>query len=136
MDFIIWKDQYSVGIDKIDDQHKKLIKILNELYELFMEKTAEQNLIKILDQLMDYTHYHFLNEEQLFVESGYYDSAQHKKIHDKFKKEVVSLIDEVKEGKTRVTYKLMTFLNNWLLKHIQEEDQRYAEHVQKYLKHK
>lgn len=134
MDFITWKEQYSVGIDKIDDQHKKLIKILNELYELFMNKAAEQNIIKILDQLKDYTHYHFLTEEQLFIESNYIDTTKHKTLHDKFKTEVISFIDEVKEGKITVTYKVMTFLNNWLLTHIQKEDQRYTEHLQKYLK--
>jgi hemerythrin-like metal-binding protein len=134
MNFITWKDHYSVGIDKIDDQHKKLVKILDELYDSFVNKTSDQKIIKVLDNLKEYTQYHFLTEEQLFEDSGYSESVKHKILHDKFRKEVNSFIDEVKEGKNMVTYKLLTFLNNWLITHIQKEDQRYAAHLQKHLK--
>ncbi len=127
--YVRWKDDYSVGITEIDNQHKILIQILNELYTAFTQNTTKTQLKDILVQLVDYAQYHFTAEETLFVGSGYTNADKHVAKHNDFKKTVSDFMDDFEKSNARITYKLMTFLNNWLISHIMEEDQEYAPYI-------
>lgn len=131
--FIIWKQEYSLGIENIDNQHKRLIDIINELYSAFMEKSTEEKLLDVLYHLLDYTKYHFSTEEQLLVSSSYEMMKEHIAEHEEFINKVNGFIEDYNNGKKSLTYKLMGFLNSWLVNHIQDEDKKYIGHVQKYI---
>jgi hemerythrin-like metal-binding protein len=124
--FILWNELYNIGIQIIDVQHKKLVDILNELYESFVDQTSGQKLNKILDELKDYTVYHFGVEEDLFIKFGYPHSESHLEEHQGFVKRIEEFNLELKEGKTKLTFQLMNFLKNWLLTHICGSDQAYV----------
>ena len=69
---IEWKPEYNVHIDTIDQQHKKLVAIINELYELLTDETGVKEYIsKIIDDLKEYTIYHFSTEEDLMKNSSH-----------------------------------------------------------------
>lgn len=126
--FILWNESYSVGIKRIDEQHKKLIVILNKLYESFVDQTTGQKLKEIIDELIDYTQYHFKTEEDLFKQSAYPDNDKHIEEHSEFIVKVTRFKTEFEAGKTNLTFQLMNFLRNWLINHIAISDQEYAGH--------
>ena len=134
--FFKWKEEYSVGIQKIDEQHKKLVDIINEFYTAFTENTTKDKMGDILNLLIDYTQYHFSTEEQLFLESGYQESNEHISEHKKFIETIEGFIKEYRAGSGAVTYKLMSFLRNWLQNHIIREDKKYSDHLVKFLEFK
>ena len=71
--YLTWKDSYSVGIESIDNDHKKLIHLINNLQTSIDYKTDKQFEKQTLDEVIDYTHYHFSREEELMKKHGYPD---------------------------------------------------------------
>lgn len=126
--FVLWNNSYSVGIERIDTQHKKLIDILNKLYESFIDQTIGQKLEEIVKELIDYTDYHFKTEEELFEKSDYQEKEKHIEEHQKFIQKVNGFKKELEEKKSSLTFQLMNFLRNWLINHIAISDQAYASH--------
>jgi hemerythrin len=121
-----WKPQYSVQIASIDDQHKKLFAIAEELNTAMAHGQAKVALGKILDRLVQYTVFHFNYEERLMTLHGYSDLAPHKLEHETLKKQVVDFQHEFEGGNAFVSVELMAFLQDWLQKHIQGTDMLYS----------
>ncbi|MDF1549644.1 MAG: bacteriohemerythrin [Bacteroidales bacterium] len=126
--FVLWNKSYSVGIEKIDTQHKKLIDVLNTLYESFVDQTTGQKLEEILHELLSYTDYHFKTEEELFEKYNYPNKDAHIAEHQEFIKRVVGFNEKFSQGKSTLTFQLMNFLRNWLINHICGSDQKYVSH--------
>lgn len=124
-EFMKWNPDYSVNNKIIDDQHKNLIKILNKLYQGFMEKKHLDILIDVVNELEDYTKCHFKTEEDLFVKNNYIGAIEHKKEHDDFVNQVKDFKAEYMRNPGCLTYKLMTFLKNWIVNHINQTDKKY-----------
>lgn len=124
--FVLWNESYSVGLNHIDDQHKRLVEVLNKVYESFIDQTIGKKLDEIINELIDYTKYHFKTEEELFEKSEYPDAEEHIKEHRGFVEKIEDFKAKLDEGKTSLTFQLMNFLRNWLLNHIAVSDQAYA----------
>jgi hemerythrin-like metal-binding protein len=127
--FILWDNSYSVGNNVIDTQHQKFISIINELYESFVDQTANQKLDKIFKELVDYSSYHFKTEEELFEKYKYPDKELHNAHHIEFTLKINEFVNEFLNGKVNLTFQLMNYLRNWLLNHIKSEDQEYAAYI-------
>ena len=83
MSWIEWSPECNVNINKIDEQHKKLVGIINKLYEALADETRIKELIrKVIEDLLDYTKYHFGTEEDLMRNSGHPNFLKHKAEHD------------------------------------------------------
>jgi len=121
-----WKNEYSVGIASIDAQHKKLFAIAEELHEAMRTGQAKPVLSKILDRLVQYTASHFAHEESLMKTHAYPDFAAHQSAHEALKKQVMDFQREFQAGETFISIELMTFLKDWLEKHIKGTDMRYS----------
>ena len=76
-----WKDSYSVNVKSIDEQHKKLVSIINELNNAMLYEKGRSVIGKVLKDLVDYTVSHFDYEEKLMEKNGYSDLENHKQIH-------------------------------------------------------
>ena len=63
--FFTWKDEYSVGIDSIDQQHKNLFSIVNEFHSAVKQKSNKSEIFSILNKLIQYTEAHFKDEEKI-----------------------------------------------------------------------
>jgi hemerythrin len=126
MALFIWKDEYSVGIDSIDNQHKVLVSIINNLHSAMLSAKANTILDKILKELIDYTKTHFDNEENLFAEYGYPESGEHRRIHKQFTDKIFDLYDDFKNGKKMLSIELLNFLKDWLINHINGTDKKYS----------
>lgn len=126
MPIMSWTDTYSVGIAEIDQQHKKLIELINTLHEAMTKGQAKTVLSKILAELVSYCASHFATEERLFDTHGYPEAADHKDKHRKMTAKVLDLQQQFEQGKTTITLDVMNFLQQWLDKHILGTDKNYS----------
>jgi len=126
MALINWQPNYSVNIKEIDLQHRKLIDVINKLHDAMKSGKGKEVMSKILGELVDYTNYHFGNEEKLFDQYGYSESRTHKRQHSDLVKQVVNYKNDFETGKSMLTMELMNFLKDWLTKHILDSDKQYS----------
>ena len=124
-DFFEWSDSLSVGVDVIDDQHKALIELINQLYEEVIVNGAEGEVIEeALNELAQYTVVHFGLEERLFAQAGYPDLGAHGRYHRELKARLFEVQENTKKNKLAVNTELLSFLKRWLQSHIMIEDKR------------
>lgn len=121
-----WSDELSVGIEEIDNQHKILVDLLNDLHRAIVEHHGSEAAHRILAELLEYTRIHFAVEESLMRIMGYPDYEEHKHHHELLLNEVRLLGRKLAEGKKSVNFELLHFLKMWLTKHIMEEDMQYT----------
>lgn len=121
-----WKNEYSVGILTIDNQHRELVKMVNQLNNAMKEGKGKEVISSILRQLASYTINHFNYEEKLFAKYNYPDKDHHISIHEKLKSDVTATLNDVESGKPVSAVQLFSFLQNWLITHIQGEDKKYS----------
>jgi hemerythrin-like metal-binding protein len=127
----IWDNSLSVGVKKIDDQHKQLFHAVNGLIDAIEENHGQTELKKALDFLTGYVGTHFADEEKLQQQSGYPDYENHKRIHDAFTKSAVALAEEfVKSGSSEGLVKeVKRKFGDWLVTHIKGEDSKIGAHI-------
>jgi len=131
MQRVEWTEEYVLGIDVIDGQHKRIVDYINKLADAGPDITTEQ-LAEVVDSLLDYTYSHFAFEEALMEEAGYENLSAHQKTHEAFTSHVKELHGRFCEGES-VNEEIGELLKNWLLNHIREDDRSYAPMVKKNL---
>jgi hemerythrin len=126
MAYFTWEEKYSVGVKAIDEQHKKLIDLINTLYEAMRSGKGKEVLTKTIDSLIDYTKYHFDAEEKLMNSHGYPDVLPHKQEHKKLTDQVIQIQEKYRQGNAAVSVELSSFLKDWLSSHILGTDKKYT----------
>ncbi len=121
-----WSQDMSVNITEIDNQHKKLVDLINLLHDSMKSGKGKDVLGKLLNELTDYTVNHFGTEEKLFQKYGYPEYARHKKDHDDLTKQVIDIKTKLEGGATILTVEVMNFLKDWLNNHILHADKKYT----------
>ncbi|MGE4506900.1 MAG: bacteriohemerythrin [Desulfovibrionaceae bacterium] len=129
MPFITWSNATAVGLETVDEQHRKLFDILNDLHAATMEGQEQSALRAIFNELIEYTVYHFENEEELHARYGFPDAAEHKREHDKLTAQAVELQRQFEEGSATVSFDLLDFLHGWLMDHTIGMDMAMASHL-------
>lgn len=129
MSLIEWSDALSVGFDEIDEDHKKLVNIVNRLNTTVVDGEKQVEIEDILEELLEYTGWHFRHEERLMQESEYPGFLEHKKIHEDLVKQAVELFEKYQNGDDAVPGILMPFLKDWLAEHILGEDKKTGEYL-------
>ncbi len=126
MDLINWSDSLSVNVAEIDQQHQKLVAMINELNDAMRQGKGKEALKHIVSGLISYTGTHFKTEEQYFDRFGYPDADSHKKNHADFVQKVMEFNNGFEKGKFGLTLEIMNFLSNWLQTHIKGTDKKYS----------
>jgi hemerythrin len=127
MPLITWNQNLSVKIKSIDDQHIKLIEMLNDFYDNITNRSNKENISKLIAAMKAYTIEHFTEEEHLMKTNGYPFFDSHKKEHDHFIKRVTDVEDKFNSGRLILSLEMTSFLFEWLKKHIQGTDMKYSE---------
>lgn len=126
MPVVNWSDDLSVGVDVLDDHHKQLIALLNQLYDVLRAKD-DVVVGKVLGELIRYTYYHFGEEERLMELCGYQDLDAHRQMHRVIAQHVREMEAEYDASpRAVVAAELFEFLSDWLIHHIRTEDQKYT----------
>lgn len=121
-----WEDKYSVGIKKIDEEHKKLIGIINKAAVTNKLKKI-RGVLTVLDEMIDYAGNHFLTEETYMISFGFPEYLFHRNEHIGFTEKAIDLQNRVVSGDSQVANEALEFLKQWLVNHIQETDSRYTD---------
>jgi hemerythrin len=127
MALVVWNDKLSINIKSIDDQHKKLIELINDFYENIANRSNKQNVSQVLSGLKKYIEEHFAFEEKYMKFYHYPDFGRHKKEHESFINRVKEIEDKFNSDQTVLSLDITSFLFDWLKKHIMISDKRYSE---------
>jgi hemerythrin len=121
---IEWDDSLSVGVGLIDEQHKMLIQKLQDLSDAINEGREFNKIMKTLDFMIDYTDFHFSEEEKRMSEHGYPGLEDQQNQHGQFKVTLNHILEDFKEeGPTKaLATSINVFLVNWLISHIKGTD--------------
>lgn len=127
--FVEWKDDYSVGIDSIDQQHKKLLNLINQLQTAVDYSTGEIFEREALDELVDYTKTHFTYEEGLLRDNDYPEFEAHKRQHEKMFEKVREVLTSYEKDQDTAMSNAAEFLKDWLINHINGTDKEYSDYL-------
>lgn len=126
-----WNDELTVGNDFIDNDHKKLVKLVNDSHNAMEEGRGNDVIGKVLNNLVNYTKQHFKREDDEMARIKYALSKTHQIEHDKLLKQVGDLQNDFNNGKMMLTIKVSKFLKDWLVTHIMQTDKLFAEAIRK-----
>jgi hemerythrin len=126
MPIMEWNESLSVRVNEIDDQHKKLIGLINQLHDAMRAGQGKQALEGTLQELAAYTVYHFQNEEKYMQKFNYPGYLRHKGEHAAFVKKVTDFQKDFASNRLGISLELMNFLKDWVNRHIKETDRQYS----------
>jgi hemerythrin-like metal-binding protein len=127
---LVWTENLTVGVEEFDQEHKKLIAMVNELHGAIEAGNSKETLGIVLDQLEDYARHHCLREELLFIKTGYPDAPAHMKEHDELRQMLAGMRERHESGLgARLSVEVMDFIYGWLTNHICCTDRKYTEHM-------
>jgi hemerythrin len=129
MAYIEWNDSYSVGVKEMDDQHKKLIALINQLHDAMKTGQASKEAGTILKGLVDYTHYHFDAEEKMLDKVTYPGYLNQQKLHKVFIAQIEQYQSDLATKSLTIGVKMSEFLKDWLMSHISGEDKKYGKYM-------
>ena len=121
-----WKEEYELGIEIIDLQHQEFVSALNDLYLAIKEDNVKERISKILEEINDYSEFHFKTEENYFDEFNYDGAAEHKAKHQEFRDRFAEIKEKYKNDEISMTFELTDFMENWLLEHLDGMDKKYV----------
>ncbi|WP_459480217.1 bacteriohemerythrin [Clostridium saccharoperbutylacetonicum] len=125
------KEEYKIGVEHIDEQHKKLFELADKAYMLLKDAfTIDKydKIIEIITELKEYTIFHFKSEEEYMESINYKRMFTQKIEHDKFIKELEAIdLNHIDQNQDESLLKLLDFLNEWLTEHILKNDKLIGE---------
>jgi hemerythrin len=130
MEPIVWTEEFSVGVAKLDLQHQKLIRMLNQLIRDPAAMTRSETIAELLTEMVTYAKEHFSFEEILMSQYDYPDSRQHIQEHRQFQKKTAELCSAVMLNVKTVPEVMLSFLLQWLTHHILTVDMAYKSFFQ------
>ena len=129
--FFKWSNEYSVNIKAIDSQHQELVGILNRLFVAISKDEGDKLIAGIMDALLGYTKTHFALEERLMQQAKYPDIAAHIEEHKQLIKQLNDICKKHLLEEKPVYFELVCFLKSWLKNHIQGDDMKYSQALQR-----
>ncbi len=126
---IEWKDEYSVGITHIDQDHKKLISLLNQFTIAYDHAMSEDFEKEALEELISYTKYHFEREEKLMRDNDYPDFDAHKAKHQEMIEQVNKFVELYNKKGHNALKEISDYLTVWLINHINGTDKEYSKYL-------
>lgn len=129
MPIITWSSNLSVNVAEMDRQHRKLIDLINELFDAMSSGRGKDVIGKILAGLTEYTKTHFASEERMLQLHNYTELSTQQSEHIKLTKQVVELQKKFKSGSLSITLETMNFLRDWLQNHILQNDKKYGPYL-------
>lgn len=120
-------DRLLTGIEEIDEQHNRIIDLINQLYEAFINNQSKKEIKEILKNIADFSAYHFSTEERYFKQFGYENSAEHIQSHKRFLDKINNFRKDYQEGKSINIQDMMLYLQSWTANHFGEYDQDFIQ---------
>jgi hemerythrin-like metal-binding protein len=120
-------EEIKTGIETIDQQHKVIIEVVDELREATIQGGLLLHLNSIFDKLKGYTQYHFGTEEAFFAEFNYEGAEEHIAAHRKMTIKLDAFFEDFQSEGPKVAAELSIFLTKWLIEHVRDMDRKYVD---------
>jgi hemerythrin-like metal-binding protein len=138
-DIIQWNKRLQLGIASIDDQHERLVEMINQLYRLIRVSTTERHLYAyILGSLVEFSLTHFENEHVLmntYVGLNDEENQQHRKEHELFREKILDFEKRFKENELEAfEMELLNYLTEWIMEHVLKRDKQMAKRMRKMIR--
>lgn len=130
MSFVTWTHDLETGIADVDAQHLVLVDHINKFHDAFQSNNFVDTKNELRD-LIDYTAFHFGEEEKMLEAAQYHMLEPHKKVHANFVKRMTDMQERYENGDHQAAQELVELLDGWLFRHIRLNDHGYVEHVKK-----
>lgn len=127
MERIEWNSSFSVGVARLDEQHQRVVHMINRLIEAPGATVRSETISDLLGDLTRYAREHFRTEEQLMEEHGYPDLAPHKEEHRTYRVKIVAFCRAAMVHEDAVPAELLHFMRDWWLQHILEADMKFRD---------
>lgn len=114
----VWDDSLSVGVAEIDEQHRRLVELLNEFYQGLATQQSGEALSELLTGMARYTQYHFALEERLMARHAYPGLERQRAEHELFVQRTFDMVQRQARGRMVLSLEATGFLRNWLKDHI------------------
>ena len=139
IEWIKWDDKYKIGYKRIDDQHKELVNIINDLYDCIDYSDSEDDKLKeafknVLKKTVDYVAYHFTYEEKIMHAIQYRKLLEHSSSHREFTQTIYNYVLSYENGSLDAIHNLVKYLKEWLLNHVLVADKEFVMEVIEVLK--
>lgn len=129
MPMIKWRDSYSVGVERFDQEHMLLVDLINEMFIIVRDKGDISALNAAISKLINYTKIHFGDEQKALERIDYPHLEEHKAIHKKLLRQVGEFQERIKKEGEVLRTDLYLFLRGWLVDHILTEDVKYSKYL-------
>lgn len=126
MAIMIWNPTYSVGVRELDDQHKGLIHMINEMHYAMNQDKGQEAISSIVEQMFDYMETHFRTEEAYLQKFDYPALPSHQRQHEEFRAKARDLRQRVRQREFILSFEIVQFLSDWLQNHIMVADMKYS----------
>ena len=125
MALLVWSEILSVNNEVIDNQHKILINIINKFYDNILNPKGIDITTDVLNELYEYSIYHFSCEEQIFKENNFDDLQNHLQDHARFVMTIIDFKTKLLISNKNLKDEIIDFVNDWLYRHVLEEDKKF-----------
>jgi len=132
MDIAVWRSEYETGHSEVDDEHKTLFKLINNLGYAISQESSPVILKQLLNELINETVIHFENEEELVKPVGYGNYFTHKAKHSYLEEVLMSVSEKVETDSSFLTLEIVQSIQDLIVRHICEEDMMM---IQFFIKH-
>lgn len=122
MALLSWSDQYLIGNSTIDSEHKELFRLINNFHTHWVEARQQQDIARVLNQLVQYAQLHFQHEEIIMEAAGYPRLVEHHGIHEAMIDTIFKLHQSYEDQSLRLEMDTMKFVKSWMVEHILEND--------------
>ena len=128
---IEWDDKFSVDVSLIDEEHKKLIDIINNVIVAKQHNNNPEEILGILNEMIRYAQEHFKTEEAYMIKFNYPEYQYHKEEHIDFSFKMIAYNNRVIDGDYHIANEILEYLKQWLVNHIQKTDKKYTHYFNK-----
>lgn len=129
MAFLSWREQYRVGVTRIDEEHRYLFDLINAFHDEHRGAADGSALGKILNQLVQYAEQHFRHEEAIMKKNKYPAYTEHCALHEELYFTIFRLSEQLGAGSLRVDIETVRFIRSWLVDHIIQHDLQFADYM-------
>jgi hemerythrin len=127
---LLWTENLRVGVEEFDEDHKKLIAMVNALHGAIQAGDSNKMLESVLNRLEHHAWHHCTLEEVAFLQTGYPDAAQHTEEHDELREMIVKMKRRKESGvDAGLSVDVMNLIYIWLTNHIYRADRKYRDFV-------
>ena len=124
MSLITWKDEFSLGIDSVDHEHRELIELINSLDVAMRDDATHATVVETLGEIYARIAAHFALEEKIMRDAHYNGYTAHKQDHETLLDELLEVIDSVDEDGGYDRAALSRDLDTWFSDHFRTHDAR------------